>query len=243
MTDPAARTDDAPLFHERFRWVLLQGLRSLRDEPSVDLDEPEQLEAAYGFASHFVLRTVRERGLASKLDPEAVATIVESDAARSTVREILISWASVTTSRPPWQEFLKKPEIQAMLSRGAETLASTKLEESVQRKRMQIAKDFGLHAHVADVRVSDAGEARIEIAFDQDIAFEPDDLKELVVNGVPLSGAQLVEVRRDQVAQPALVTVISVNVERWAIPALKQRPLQVAVMTKEDVRVKAIKMA
>lgn len=94
MSEPAAPepSSSVPLFDERYRWVLLQGLRWLRDEPGVDLDEPEQFDAAYGFLSDFVQRTVQKRGLASKLDPEAVATIAESDAARSTVREILISW-------------------------------------------------------------------------------------------------------------------------------------------------------
>lgn len=145
-------------------------------------------------------------------------------------------------SRPTWQEYLKKPEIQEKLSHGADKLTSSKLEESVRRKRLEIARSFGLHARVTDVRVSAEGEARIEIAFDQDIAFEPDDLKELVVNGVPLAGAQLVEVRRNEAAENPVVATISVSVEPWAIPALKQRPLSVSAMTKEDVRVKAIKM-
>lgn len=94
MTEAAADPGGAtvPLFEERYRWVLLLGLRWLRDEPGVDLDDPEQLDAAYGFLSDFVQRTIGKRGLAGKLDPEAVATIAESDAARSTVREILISW-------------------------------------------------------------------------------------------------------------------------------------------------------
>lgn len=145
-------------------------------------------------------------------------------------------------SRPPWQEYLKKPEIQEKLSRGSDKLTSSKLEEGVRQKRIQVAKSFGLHARVMDVRVSIEGDAQIEIAFDRDIAFEPDDLKELVVNGVPLVGGQLVEVRRDEAGPPAVVAVISVKVDRWAIPALKQRPLSVTAMTMDDVRVKAIKM-
>jgi hypothetical protein len=80
------------LFDERYRWVLLRELRWLRDVESVNLDDPEQLDAAYGFLSDFVQRLATGRGLAGKLDAVRVAAIAGSDAARSTVEQILISW-------------------------------------------------------------------------------------------------------------------------------------------------------
>lgn len=83
-----------PLFDERYRWVLLHALRWLRDVPGVDLDDPEQMEAAYGFLSAFVQEYVSGRGLVARLDPMRVAAVAESAAARSTVENILIDWLS-----------------------------------------------------------------------------------------------------------------------------------------------------
>lgn len=83
---------ELPLFDERYRWVLLRALRWLRDVPEVNLDEAEQLDAAYGFLSSFVQEYVRERGLANKLDAMKVAVVAESNPARATVEKILVNW-------------------------------------------------------------------------------------------------------------------------------------------------------
>lgn len=93
MPPPDAPTpDELPLFDERYRWVLLQSLRWLREVPEVNLDEAEQLDAAYGFLSGFVQEYVRKRGLVAKLDSMKVAVVAESNPARSTVEKILLRW-------------------------------------------------------------------------------------------------------------------------------------------------------
>ncbi len=84
--------DDLRLFDERYRWVLLHALRWLRDVPAVDLDDPEQLDAAYGFLSAFVQQAVQKRALVVRLDAMKVAAIAESSSARSTVEDILVNW-------------------------------------------------------------------------------------------------------------------------------------------------------
>jgi hypothetical protein len=83
---------ELPLFDERYRWVLLQSLRWLRQIPEIDLDEAEQLDAAYGFLSGFVQDAARRRGIAGKLDAVKVAIVAESDSARATVEKILLDW-------------------------------------------------------------------------------------------------------------------------------------------------------
>jgi len=91
-TAAVASPGELPLFDERYRWVLLHSLRWLREVPTVNLDEAEQLEAAYGFLSGFVQEYVRRRGLTAKLDPMKVAVVAESIPARTTVEKILLSW-------------------------------------------------------------------------------------------------------------------------------------------------------
>lgn len=87
-----ASAGELPQFDARYRWVLLFCLQWLREVPQVDLDDPEQLDAAYGFMSSFVQEYVQRRGLSGKLDPMKVAAIADSPAARSTVEKILVKW-------------------------------------------------------------------------------------------------------------------------------------------------------
>lgn len=150
-------------------------------------------------------------------------------------------------SRTPWKDFLQKKEVQEMLKKGVETrdpsLDPARVEERAREKRKEFAQAFGLHARITDVDVSPRGDVRVDVAFDEDIAFDPDDLKALEINGVHLAGAQLVEIRRGAPGGPKVQAVISVNVPKSAIAALKSLPLTVAATTKDDVRVEAFKSA
>jgi len=150
-------------------------------------------------------------------------------------------------SRPPWKDFLKKPEVQEMLQQGASAedpaLDDGMLEERARAKRKQFAQAFGLHARISDVNVSREGDVRMQVELDEDIAFNPEDLKELVINGVPLSGARLVEIQRNEGNGPKVQAVISVNVDRSAIASLRSLPLSVSATTRDNVRLEAFKMA
>src|SRR5690349_15705686 len=105
---PAAGGD--PLFDARYRWVLLFALRSLRDEPDIDLDldDPEQLGLAYELLSKTVQEHVRERRLSARLDPMRVSAIADSRVVTQTLREIL-RWerprdaAAAGEGRPDWK--------------------------------------------------------------------------------------------------------------------------------------------
>jgi hypothetical protein len=145
-------------------------------------------------------------------------------------------------SRPPWQEFLKKPEIQKMLDQGAKALETDTLEERVRQKRVEYARSFGLHTHVTSVTVSPDGDVRVCAAFEQDPAFVQEELKGLEINGIRVAGARIVEVHRNAGGRPAVEVVISGNVDRSSVPALRVRPLYVSALTMEDVRVQGAKM-
>lgn len=150
-------------------------------------------------------------------------------------------------SRPPWRDFLQKPEVQEMLQQGASAedplLDDGKLEERARDKRTELARVFGLHARISDVSVSREGDVRMQVDMDEDIAFDVDDLKELVINDVPLSGARLVEIRRNESGGPKVRAILSVNVDRSAIPSLRALPLSVSAVTRDNVRFEAKKMA
>jgi hypothetical protein len=81
-----------PLFDERFRWVLRRALAPLRELPGVDLDEPEQMAAAYGILSHLVQQAIQERRLTGKLDAATVAAVAADEVLISTAGRVLLSW-------------------------------------------------------------------------------------------------------------------------------------------------------
>jgi hypothetical protein len=149
-------------------------------------------------------------------------------------------------SRPPWKDFLKKPEVQQMMKQGVDALDpaldAAGLKQREREKRKEFAQMFGLHARITDVSVSREGDVRLQVAFDEDIAFDADDLKELVINGVPLDGARLIEVRRSENGAPRVRAVISANVERSKLASLRSLPLTVTATTQDDVRLNAYKM-
>jgi hypothetical protein len=235
---PAAGSAAIPLFDEQYRWALLSALRWLRRVPEVDLDDPAQLDAAYGFLSAFVQESVRKRGLLAKLDSMRVEAVAESSAARSTVESILAARAP----DEPWQETLRRPEVREMVQQGIEALELRKLDVRAIEKRKEFARTFGLHARIARVDLFPSGDARVEVVFDQDVAFEADDLKELVINGVPLTGAQLVEVRRREDDKEPVSAVISVKVDPRSMALLRARPLRVSATTKDDVQLQGLKV-
>lgn len=150
-------------------------------------------------------------------------------------------------SRAPWKDYLHKPEVQQMLQQGASArdpqLDDGRLEERARDKRTELARDFGLHARISDVTVSREGDVRMQVDMDEDIAFDLDDLKELVINGVPLAGARLIEIRRNESGGPRVRAVISVNVDPSAVASLRSLPLSVSATTRDNVRLDAIKMA
>jgi hypothetical protein len=146
---------------------------------------------------------------------------------------------------PDWRSIVTGPEVQEMIARGAHakdpTLEPAELDRRVRARRMEFAKSFGLHARIRDIEVSAGGEVRVHVAFDEDIAFAPDDLKALEINGVPLTGAQIVDVRRNETGSPKVQAVIAVNVDRAALETLRSLPMSVTATTKSDVRMQAFK--
>lgn len=149
-------------------------------------------------------------------------------------------------SRTAWKDFYRKPEVQELVEQGFATkdpsLEAGELEARARAKRKKFAKSFGLHARIADVSVTREGGVRLRVTFDEDIAFDPSDLKELEINGVPLTGAQLVEIRRTDDAAARVQAVISVNVPRSSVAALRALPMKVSATTKDDVKLEAFKL-
>lgn len=250
---PAAEGEHLSLFDARYRWVLLASLRWLREEADVDLDldDPDQLGLAYDLVSKVVQEHVRERRLAAKLDPMRVSAVAESRSVRETVRDILRrehpnSRRERDASRPDWKAIVAGPEVQQMIEKGARSadpsLEPAEIDRRASARRMEFARAFGLHARITEVEISRRGGLRVHVAFDEDLAFEPDDLKALEINGVPLSGAQLVDVRRNESGSPKVQAVIAVNVDRGSIASLKSLPMSVTATTRNDVRVQAFKM-
>lgn len=250
---PAAPGAEIPLFDARYRWVLLFALRWLRDEPEVglDLDDPDQLGLAYDILREMVQQHVKERGLASKLDPSRVSAIAESRSVRETVREILrrepaVGMKQTDMSRSDWKAIALGPEVREMIEKGVHaadpSLEPAEIDRRARDRRMEFARAFGLHARITEVELSPDGGLRVHVAFDEDIAFAPEDLKALEINGVPLAGAQLVDVRRDEVGSPRVQAVIAVNVDKGSIASLKSLPMSVTATTRNDVRVQAFKM-
>jgi hypothetical protein len=240
---PVAADGTVPLFDARYRWVLLFALRWLREEPDLglDLDAPEQLGLAYALLSKMVQEHVRERRLGGKLDPMRVSAIAESRSVRQTVEDIL------RREHPAdWKSMVAGPEVRQLIEQGVRTadpsLEPEELDRRARDRRMEFARAFGLHARITDVDISTEGGVRVHVAFEQDIAFEPDDLKALEINGVPLAGAQLVDVRRNESGSPKVQAVIAVNVDKGSIASLKSLPMSVTATTSNDVRVQAIKM-
>jgi hypothetical protein len=240
---PIAADGTVPLFDARYRWVLLFALRWLREEPDLglDLDAPEQLGLAYALLSKMVQEHVRERRLGGKLDPMRVSAIAESRSVRQTVEDIL------RREHPAdWKSMVAGPEVRQLIEQGVRTadpsLEPEELDRRARDRRMEFARAFGLHARITDVDISTEGGVRVHVAFEQDIAFEPDDLKALEINGVPLAGAQLVDVRRNESGSPKVQAVIAVNVDKGSIASLKSLPMSVTATTSNDVRVQAIKM-
>jgi hypothetical protein len=253
--EPAAAdpTEDIPFFDARYRWVLLFALRWLRDanDLELDLDDPPQLRMAYELLSELVQEHVRERGLAGKLDPMRVSVIAESRSVRATVEDILrrehpASMKQVDMSRAGWKAIVAGPQVRQMIEKGVHaedpSLEPAEIERRARVRRMEFARAFGLHARITDVAISTDGGVRVHVAFDEDITFAPEDLKALEINGVPLTGAQLVDVRRNEAGSPRVQAVIAVNVEKGAIASLRSLPMTVTATTRNDVRVQAIKM-
>jgi hypothetical protein len=83
---------DIPLFDARFRWVLRAALGALRARPEVDLDDAEQMSAAYGILSEMVQQAIHERKLLGKLDAATVAAVAGDDALLSTAMKVLLKW-------------------------------------------------------------------------------------------------------------------------------------------------------
>lgn len=150
-------------------------------------------------------------------------------------------------SRPPWKDFLKTPEVREIMQQGVDAvdplLDKDQIEARVRQKRKEFAQLFGLHARITDASVSKDGDVRMTVGFDEDIELDADALKELVINGVPLAGAKLVEIRRNPRAELKVQAVISANVERSKLAALRSLPLTVSATTNDDVRLDAYKMA
>lgn len=249
---PGRTPEGLPLFDPRYRWVLLFALRWLRDTPDVgvDLDDPDQLGLAYEILSEMVQEHVRERGLGSKPDPTHVSVIAESRSVRATVEDILRrergDQRSASVARSDWKAIVAGPEVREMIEKGVHAadpaLEPAELERRARERRTEFAKAFGLHARITDVDISPEGGVRVHVAFDEDIAFAPEDLKALEINGVPLSGAQIVDVRRNEVGSPRMQAVIAVNVDKGAITSLRSLPMSVTATTRNDVRVQAFKM-
>lgn len=248
--EAAPQSERLPLFDARYRWVLLPALRWLRDETNValDLDEQDQLQVAYDLLSRVVQEHVRERGLAETLDASRVAAIAESRVVRATVLEILRREHPDTRGdgTKGWDTFVRRPAVREMIAQGAHredpSLDPDELDRRARDRRTEFARSFGLHARITEVELSAEGGLRVHVAFDEDIAFVPDDLKALEINGVLLSGAQLVDVQRDEVSSPKVRAVIAVNVDQGSIASLKARPMRVTATTQNDVRVQAVKL-
>jgi hypothetical protein len=250
---PAPDPSEVPLFDAHYRWVLLFALRWLRDEPDIglDLDDRDQLDIAYELLSKTVQEHVRQRRLGAKLDPSRVSAIAESKSVRDTVQGILrkehpASLKDVRVNRPDWKAMFTGPEVKRMIQEGVHaadpSLEPAELDRRAAARRMEFARAFGLHARITEVELSPEGGLRVHVAFDEDIAFAPDDLKALEINGVPLSGAQLVDVRRNEAGSPAVQAVIAVNVDKSSIASLKSLPMSVTATTRSDVRVQAFKL-
>lgn len=253
VSAPPPPLDDLPFFDARYRWVLLFALRWLREEIdlALDLDEPEDLRMAYELLSETVQEHVRERGLEAKLDPMRVSVIAESRSVRTTVGEILRREHSkgaerTEKGRSDWKAMVSTKEVRAMIVKGVHAadpgLEPAELERRARARRLEFARAFGLHARITDADISADGEVRVHVAFDEDIAFAPEDLKALEINGVPLAGAQLVDVRRNEAGSPRVQAVIAVNANKGAIASLRSLPMSVTATTQNDVKVQAIKM-
>lgn len=242
-----------PLFDARYRWVLLFALRWLRDEKDVhiDLDDVDQLRIAYELLSRLVQEHVRQRGLAAKLDPSRVSAIAESRSVRATLLEILrrerpAASGAGEAEDAGWESLVAEPTVRAMIAQGAHaqdpSLEPEELDRRARDRRVEFARAFGLHARITDVDMSPGGGLRVHVAFDEDIPFAPEDLKALEINGVPLLGAQLVDVRRNESGSPRVQATIAVNVDKGSIASLKSLPMTVTATTRDDVRVQAVKM-
>jgi hypothetical protein len=244
-TTAAPAEGDLSLFDARYRWVLLFALRWLREVPEVDLDEPAQLDAAYHFASTFVRAYVRERRLSAKLDPMRVSAVAGSKVTRATVLDLLLDWLRARDKTPSCWDFMATEEARARIERALHTrdasLEPAEIERLAREKRKGFAQTFGLSARITEAHVSPAGEVRVHVAFEQDIALGAGDLGDLVINGVPLPGAQLGEVRRIGDGSVKVVAVISAKAPASASAALGSLPMSLEATTTDGVRVEAFK--
>ncbi|MEZ4302695.1 MAG: hypothetical protein R3B70_47660 [Polyangiaceae bacterium] len=234
----AAPGESHRLFDARYRWVLLHALKWLRSVPDIDLDldEPAQLQTAYDCMRAFVLRYVLEHDLCDDLDPMSVAAIAESAPARATVESLLRS------EHPGAEDAETRKLIDDAVHAPDPSLEPAAIDRRARDRRLEFAKSFGLHARITDVEVSGSG-LRVHVAFDEDIAFTPDDLKTLEINGVLLAGAQLVDVHRNEAGSPRVEAVLVANVDRASIETLRSLPMRVTATTKDDVHMQAMKMA
>jgi hypothetical protein len=236
---------DVPLFDARYRWVLLFALRWLREVPEVDLDEPEQLDAAYHFASTFVQAYLRERRLGAKLDPMRVSAVAGSRVARAVVLDLLLDWRRCRDETPSCWDFLAsegaKARIQKALRSRDPSLEPAEIERLAREKRKGFAQSFGVQARVTEAHVSSSGDVRVSVAFEQDIALGAGDLADLAINGVPLPGARLDDVRRVADGSVKVEARITASAPAADLAALRSLPMTVEATTADGVRLEAFK--
>ncbi len=238
---------DLSLFDARYRWVLLFALRGLRDVEQIDLDDPEQLDAAYRFTSTFVQAYVRERRLATKLDAMRVSAIAASQSTRAVVLDMLMDWSRLRATVPDWRDFpttgAGRERIERALRSRDPSLEPAEIERLAREKRKDFAKSFGLQARITEATVSPLGEVRVHIAFEQDIKLTSAALKALEINGVPLPGARLGDVRQITGDGVKVRAVISASAAPQTAGALRSLPMTITATTEEGVRIEAFKLA
>lgn len=236
---------EAALFDARYRWVLLFALQWLREVPEVDLDEPEQLDAAYHFASTFVQAYCRERRLDAKLDPMRVSAVAGSKVTRATVLDLLLDWTRSRAETPSCWDFLATEGARARIEKALRSrdasLDPAEIDRLAREKRKGFAQTFGVQARITEAHVSAAGEVRVRVAFEQDIALAAGDLADLAINGVPLPGARLDEVRRVEDGGVKAAARIVATAPAAAVSALRSLPMTVEATTADGVRVEAFK--
>lgn len=228
-----------PLFDVRYRWVLHFALKWLREVPDIeiDLDNTAHLKTAYNCLSAFVQQYAVERGIADKLEPMRVAAIAESAPARATVEDILRRDHSLSLDQTA------RAMIERAVNMPDPSLEPAAIDRRARDRRLDFARAFGLHATIQDVDMSTPNALRMHVAFDEDIPFEQHQIETLVINGVALVGAQIVHIERNETGRPRMLATISANVDKGAVPKLKEMPMRVTVRTRDKVQVQAVKMA
>lgn len=236
---------NAALFDARYRWVILFALQWLREVPEVDLDDPDQLDAAYHFASTFVQAYCRERRLGAKLDPMRVSAVAGSKVARATVLDLLLDWRASRSTTPSCWDFLATEGAAARIEKALRSrdasLDPAEIDRLAREKRKGFAQSFGVEARITDAHVSAAGEVRVALAFEQDIAIGAGDLADLAINGVPLPGARLDDVRRVEDGSVKVAARIVASAPATSVSTLRSLPMTVEATTADGVRVEAFK--